>query len=235
MDFNEYAETYEQAVQESLPGRHANVELFARTKAAHLTALVERRLGRASERRVLDVGCGVGITDRFLADRFGSVEGVDTAEGLVAAASKANPGVAYRSYDGSRLPYEDDSFDVTFAICVLHHVKPASREQVAAEMRRVTRPGGIVAIFEHNPLNPLTRRAVRNCEFDVGVVLLRIQQAAELLRRSGLAVVERRFITFLPFAGRASMVVESALRRLPLGAQYYVAGTKLGAADQRSL
>jgi SAM-dependent methyltransferase len=226
VDFNRYAKRYEQAVQDSLPGRHVNVEVFARTKAAHLAALVERRLGRVHERRVLDVGCGVGVTDRFLVDRFGAVEGVDTAEDLVAVASNANPRVAYRGYDGSSLPYADDSFDVTFAICVLHHVDPPSWGHVTGEMRRVTRPGGIVAIFEHNPLNPLTRRAVRNCEFDVGVVLLRIGQAMEVVRRSGLTVVERRFITFLPFAGRVSRLTESALRRVPLGAQYYVAGTK---------
>lgn len=226
MDFNRYGETYENAVQEALPGRHVTAEVFARTKAAHLLALTERRLGRPGERTVLDVGCGVGVTDRFLVDRFAGVEGVDTADALVAAASAANPRVRYRSYDGSRLPYKDDAFDVTFAICVLHHVEPPSWAQVVTEMGRVTRPGGLVALFEHNPFNPLTRRVVRNCEFDEGVVLLRMRRAVGLLEVCGLPVVERRFITFLPFAGRAAMIVENALRRVPLGAQYFAAGIK---------
>jgi SAM-dependent methyltransferase len=229
VDFNKYSESYEQAVQEALPGRHVNAEVFARTKAAHLVALVDRHLGRLRERSVLDVGCGVGVTDRFLVDRFGSVSGVDTADALVAAAAAANPGVAYRSYDGTRLPYDNDAFDVAFAICVLHHVDPPSWDHVVAEMGRVTSPGGLVVIFEHNPLNPLTRRVVRNCEFDVGVELLRIKQADEVFQRCGLPIVERRFITFLPFAGRIAMAAESALRRLPFGAQYYVAGRKTGA------
>lgn len=226
MDFNKYGETYEQVVQDSLPGRHVNAEVFSRTKAAHLIALTERLLGRTAERSVLDVGCGVGVTDRFLIDAFAKVEGVDTADALVAAAASANPTVRYRSYDGARLPYDDGSFDVTFAICVLHHVDPPDRLHVVEEMSRVTRPGGIVAVFEHNPLNPLTRRVVRNCDFDVGVILLRAGEADELLRRAGLLAAERRYITFLPFAGSLPMLVESAFRRVPLGAQYYAAGVK---------
>lgn len=226
MDFNEFGDTYEQAVQEALPTRHVNAEVFARTKAAHLIALAERRLGRLEERRVLDVGCGVGMTERFLAGRFASIDGVDTADALVREAARTNPDVAYRSYDGVRLPYEDDAFDVTFAICVLHHVDPPGREHVVREMARVTRAGGIVVIFEHNPFNPLTRGVVRNCAFDVGVILLRLRETTTLLERCGLPIAERRFITFLPFSGRIPMLVEGALRRVPMGAQYYAAGRK---------
>ncbi len=226
MDFNQYADRYERAVDQSLPGRHVNVELFARTKAAHLISLAERRLGALAGRSVLDVGCGVGITDKFLVGRWGSVHGIDTAEDLVATAAAANPSVAYRSYDGSRLPYDDDAFDVTFAICVLHHVEPADWLHVVGEMKRVTRPGGLTVIFEHNPLNPLTRRAVRNCEFDEGVVLLRMKQTVDALERGGLTVIERRYITFIPSAARIALRAESALRALPIGAQYYVAGSK---------
>jgi SAM-dependent methyltransferase len=93
-------------------------------------------------------------------------------------------------------------------------------------MARVLRPGGIAAIFEHNPINPLTRRVVSNCVFDEDAVLLRRRRARDLLRQVGLAPCEDRYIAFLPFGGKVVVPIEAALRRVPLGAQYYVSATR---------
>jgi SAM-dependent methyltransferase len=172
------------------------------------------------------VGCGVGLTDAYLAGRLGDVHGVDTSEDAVQRAAERNPAVRYRTYGGGRLPYDDAAFDLAFAICVTHHVPPPERRQFAAELRRVVRPGGLVALFEHNPLNPLTRLAVSRCAFDEDAVLLRAGEAAELLRGAGLRPAERRYIIFVPSNRPRVRAVESALRRLPAGAQYYVAATR---------
>ena len=43
---------------------------------------------------------------------------------MVERVRERNAEVAYRAYDGSRLPYEDDRFDPVFAVCVLHYVEP---------------------------------------------------------------------------------------------------------------
>ena len=99
--------------------------------------------------------------------------GVDVAAGMVERARRRNPWAEYRHYAaGDPIPYDDGSFDVCFTICVLHHVAAERRPALVEEMKRVCRPGGLVAVFEHNPLNPLTRKAVRDCEFDRGVKLL---------------------------------------------------------------
>ena len=65
----------------------------------------------------------------------------------------------------------------------------------------MTRPGGLVAIFEHNPLNPLTRKAVRDCPFDEDAVLLSRGEARRRLAEAGLAEVEAPFIIFFPREG----------------------------------
>jgi hypothetical protein len=93
-------------------------------------------------------------------------------------------------------------------------------------MARVTRPGGIVAIFEHNPWNPLTRKVVRDCEFDVGVELLSRRRTVELLSAAGLEVEEWRYIVFFPREGGGLRRVERSVARLPLGAQYYTAARR---------
>jgi SAM-dependent methyltransferase len=141
---------------------------------------------------------------------------------MVDRARRRNPWAEYREYEaGDPIPYDDASFDVCFVICVLHHVPPERRLALLAEMTRVCRPGGLLVVFEHNPLNPLTRKAVRDCEFDRGVKLLTRGAAARLLQACGLSPLGR-YIEFFPRDSGLLRGIESRLGWLPLGAQYAV-------------
>lgn len=225
-EFDHHARTYADEVSSSVAFSGKDVDFFARRKAHHLLDLVRRHLGDPGRVTALDIGCGVGVTDAELAPALGRLHGIDVARDAVAEAAQRNPGVAYAAYDGERLPYADKSFDLAFAICVLHHVQRHDRAAFTAEMARVVRPGGLVAIFEHNPYNPLTRVAVSRCEFDEGVQLLTRTEAADLTQGAGLDPVEERYILFLPVEGRWSDAVDRTLRWLPLGSQHYVAAQR---------
>jgi SAM-dependent methyltransferase len=225
-DFDAYADSYVDAVQRSIDFSGQDHETFTRRTARHLLNLTQRRLGDPTRLTGLDVGCGVGLTDRFLVERVGELHGVDTAKKAVARAAQANPTVRYQAYSGPRLPYADGRFDFAFAIGVAHHVPPPQRPSFVAELGRVVRPGGLVALFEHNPYNPLTRLAVSRCEFDEDVVLLTRRTTRGLLERSGLQPVETGYLIFLPFERARSAALERRLSHLPLGAQYYVAATR---------
>ena len=86
-------------------------------------------------------------------------------------------------------------------------------------------------MFEHNPFNPLTRRAVSNCDFDTDAVLLTMRRTVAAFVRAGATVEDRRYYLFTPFESRPVAGSERLLRRLPLGGQYVVAaspGTPLG-------
>jgi SAM-dependent methyltransferase len=225
-DFDTWKDTYRDEVQKVVAFSGQDADYFTELKARALTELAGRRVGDPAGLTALDIGCGVGVTDRHLVGTFGGVIGVDIYEGVLQRAAHANPSVDYRLYDGSRLPLPDGSVDVAFAVCVVHHVPVARWGEFAAEMARVLRPGGVAAIFEHNPFNPLTRRVVSNCVFDEDAVLLRRRVAAGLLREAGLGGPEHRYIAFLPVGGRRVAPIEAALRRVPLGAQYYVAAVR---------
>lgn len=220
--FDEYTERYRDAVQESISFSGAEHDLFTRIKADVLLDLARESVGPAERLAFLDVGCGPGETDSFLEGRVRRLAGVDVAAGMVERARRRNPWGEYRHYAaGDPIPYDDASFDVCFTICVLHHVAPEGRSAVVEEMKRVCRPGGLVAIFEHNPLNPLTRKAVSDCEFDRGVKLLTRGAAARLLRACGLRP-RGRYIEFFPRDSAVLRRIEGRLGWLPLGAQYAV-------------
>ena len=224
-EFDRYGESYEQAVRAAIGFGRQEHAFYLEAKARVLLDLVRRDLGDPSDVHALDVGCGPGAAHRFLRE-LGTLEGVDVSEPLLRRAAEENPGVRYRAYDGKTLPFDEKSFDLAFAVNVFHHVEPPERANLAAELARVVRPGGIVAVFEHNPLNPLTRLVVARCEFDEGVQLLSTRKVRELLAHAGLRPVERRYILFFPWRAAFLQRLEARLGPVPLGAQHLTAARR---------
>lgn len=95
--------------------------------------------------RVLDVGCGPGALTGELVALLGStnVAAVDPSQSFVAACRRRYPDVDVRQTGAEALPFDDEAFDAALAQLVVNFMDDA-REGVA-EMRRVTRPGGMVA------------------------------------------------------------------------------------------
>jgi SAM-dependent methyltransferase len=222
--FDAYAGSYDEAVNQSLAFLGMKVDYFTRVKAAYLQDLLRDHHGDIARLDVLDVGCGVGNYHALIADRFASLSGCDVSAACIGQAALRHPMVDYRHYDGGRLPFDDDSFDAVTTICVMHHVPPAQWPAFAAEMKRVLRPGGLAVVFEHNPLNPLTRRVVSNCEFDADAVLLRQGKTRELLNGAGFGDIRSRSILSLPSVGPVTRRLDLMFGRLSLGAQYFVRG-----------
>jgi SAM-dependent methyltransferase len=102
----------------------------------------------AADAKVLDVGCGPGTITAGLADRVpqGHVTGIDAAREIIEQARREagdRRNLTFATGDVYALDYPDDSFDVVHAHQVLQHLGDPVR--ALREMRRVTRPGGIVA------------------------------------------------------------------------------------------
>lgn len=118
--------------------------------------------------RLLDVGCGPGTITLDLAERVapGEVVGIDNAADVIATAhdNRAQRGadterVTFRVGDVYAIDEPDDSFDVVYAHQVLQHL--SDPRAALREMRRVCRPGGVVAVrdsdyagFVWAPLDP---------------------------------------------------------------------------------
>jgi ubiquinone/menaquinone biosynthesis C-methylase UbiE len=101
--------------------------------------------GVRAGQRALDVGCGPGALTAELVSRLGAaaVTAVDPSAPFVEAARARHPGVEVRRASAEDLPFEADAFDVSLAQLVVHFM--TDPVVGLAEMRRVTRPGGVVA------------------------------------------------------------------------------------------
>lgn len=113
--------------------------------STQLSAGLADLAGTLGSARVLDVGCGPGALTSELVARVGAVNvtAVDPSAPFVAAARERNPGATVLLAAAEVLPFADASFDAAFAQLVVHFMT----EPVGGlrEMRRVTRPGGVVA------------------------------------------------------------------------------------------
>lgn len=124
--------------------------------------------GVEAGQRVLDVGCGPGGLTTVLVDRLGAdaVVAIDPSPPFVAACRSRNPGADVRQGVAEQLPFPDDSFDASLACLVVGFMS----DPVAGvrEMRRVTRPGGRIALcfwtLDRMPLLGTFWRAVRTLD-----------------------------------------------------------------------
>ncbi len=225
--FKDYVDNYQQKIQESIDFSGQDADFFIQVKADMVLNLAMKYCKDLKSAMILDIGCGVGLVDSYLCSEFKNLYGVDIEDGVVSKAKVNNPGVNYIKYDGDNLPFEDNSMDFVFAINVMHHVPPSNWQNFVNEMRRVLKPRGAAAVFEHNPYNPLTRRVVSKCEFDRDAVLLSHNRISNLFKSAGLALSEDSYILFFPFKGKFFRTLEKGLKWIPLGAQQTVVGIKL--------
>ena len=104
-----------------------------------------RAAGIGPDTRVLDVGAGTGVGTRRLVELVGAkrVAAVDPSPPFVDALRDRLPGADVRQASAESLPFDDGVFDAVLAQLVFNFMSdPAAG---VAEMRRVTRPGGVVA------------------------------------------------------------------------------------------
>jgi SAM-dependent methyltransferase len=224
-EFNQYASNYEAVINDYIGFCGQPQEFYTRAKADHLRRIIDAKAW-TKPLDLLDVGCGHGLIHPHLSDAGYRLTGIDVAESAIQLARRRNPHVNYDVYDGLRLPYADEAFDVLFTICVMHHVPVDQRDTFVSEARRVLRPGGTLVIFEHNKLNPLVQWVVARIPFDRNAVLLTSWHTKKLVHNAGFRSINCSYILFFPFDAEPLRKVEGYLGWLPLGAQYYVTATK---------
>lgn len=223
--FDGYADRYRELHRDSVRGSGEEPDYFAAYKIDWIARTLGAR-GAEAALRILDFGCGIGASIPHLQRSFpaASITGVDVSGRSIELAREAHPAVRFELIEGARIPLADDTVDLAFAACVYHHLDPRERGAWTAELRRVLRPGGLLFVFEHNPLNPLTRRVVRDCPFDEDAVLLPRRESLRLLREAGFGDAGVDYIVFFPGALARLRPLEPWLAALPLGAQYVAHG-----------
>lgn len=107
---------------------------------------------------ILDLAAGTGSSSRPLADAGALVVPADLSFRMLAEGRRRQPDLGFVNADALQLPFADDTFDAVTISYGLRNVEDTLT--ALAEMRRVTRPGGIVVIAEFSTPTLAAFRAV---------------------------------------------------------------------------
>jgi len=173
--------------------------------------------------RALDVGCGNGGVLEALGREGAALFGVDASQAAIELTRVRVPAATLATADvQNKLPFSGAFFDCVLMLDVLEHLECP----VAAlrEIRRVMRPGGVVAITTPNANSPL--RWIRGAKWfgvmDPGHVLLYSHfTLVHLLRKCGFEIMLDRIEAFTGTA------LDPVARRFRIGGTLYVVGKKV--------
>jgi SAM-dependent methyltransferase len=205
--FDEIANEYD----DSLPP-HV-VEHYLAKRVAHIENLLPGG-------KILDAGCGTGVVASRLVDRGYEVTGLDPSAGMLDHLRSRDPRVNAVQGSATELPFDDGVFDLTFCVAVMHHIADAKDvHRALGEMVRVTRPGGLVLVWDHNPRNPYWKNLMARVPQDDGSErLIPEVEVVTGLVDGGAALISTTQLGFVPdFAPPSLLGLSARLERIVEG------------------
>jgi 2-polyprenyl-3-methyl-5-hydroxy-6-metoxy-1,4-benzoquinol methylase len=220
--FDAFSKQYKKTLNRSVSFSGGNSDYFAEYKARYIWKSVCRENFSG---KVLDFGCGVGLLSSFLRKYLqgATIHGYDTSKESIAMVSDELLFQGVFTPDSARL---DNDYDLIIISNVMHHIEPKHRQETIVESFKRLSVGGKLAVFEHNPANPLTRLAVSRCPFDEDATLLSPKEVLTYLLRAGFRLVRRDYIVFFPPPLSWCRSLEPLIYWCPIGAQYALVGEK---------
>ena len=84
--------TYSAEINNAISFIGQDIDFFTKAKADRLIEVSTRLVGDPKRLKALDVGCGVGLTSKYLTERFGEIHGVDISTASIKTAQANSPG-----------------------------------------------------------------------------------------------------------------------------------------------
>ena len=171
------------------------IEHYLRRRASYVL-----RHAAAQGQSALDVGAGTGLLAERLSDLGLGVVALDPFPQMLGQLRRRRPDIETVVAHGDDIPFPDDVFDLTYSVAVMHHIaEPAQIRRTLAEMIRVTRPGGRILVWDHNPLNPYWSLLMRRVPQDTGTErLVPLPELVAGLQDAGADTVRTERLGLMP-------------------------------------
>jgi SAM-dependent methyltransferase len=223
-EFDKFADGYKECVNSTLGLAGEDADYFA---AGRVNWLQKVLADDGNIHKLMDYGCGIGVGIPHLLTFPGiqSLIGVDMSERSLERARQdhGSEKVAFASI----AEYEPKAeIDLAVACSVFHHIPLEHRAKAVKYIYDSLRPGGWLALWEHNPWNPGVVYVMNNSPLDVDAIRVKPHVARRLLTEGGFSVVKTDYLFFFPSILKFFRGLEPSLSGVPLGGQYLVLAHK---------
>jgi SAM-dependent methyltransferase len=224
-EFDQSARDYEALFDPWLKIAGASREYFAQSRLNWLRYLLHKH--KIAPKRLMDFGCGTGMSLSLLADVFEAeqVVGLDTSEeSLAVARESVGSRPVQLAVPADYLPHQD--LDLVFCNGVFHHIPEPERPAAMNYVYRCLRQGGVFAMWENNPWNPIHALAMKHSEIDENAIPIPPPELRRLVEAARFQVIRTDHLFFSPGYFSWLHPLEKWLVKVPLGAQYQVLAFK---------
>lgn len=171
---------------------------------------------------VLDVGCGSGRWDYYLADKVKSIEAIDPSDAVVTASQMLQEKNNIRVTQASvgNIPFNDESFDFVMSLGVLHHI-PDTQQAVNDAVKKLKK-GGHFLVYLYYSLD--NRGFFYKLLFRISSLFRSlISKLPSLMKKTVCDIIA--FVIYLPLVGLSTIVKDvfkssDVYKKIPLS--YYV-------------
>lgn len=156
--------------------------------------------------KVVNVGCGDGLYDRYLSQKFNLLAGVDVNTYDISLAKQSNQeNCKYILADACEIPFKNNSFDAALCIDVIEHVK--NGENIILEIYRILKNEGVLIIavphekypYTYDPINFILE-CFFNRHINVGIWgfghlrLYNTKLLGDMLEKAGFEIVKTEYL-----------------------------------------
>lgn len=222
-EFDSYSKNYDTLLEEAVKITGFEASHFTAAKLKKLKCLLDSN----TPLNFLDYGCGPGNLSKDFHCYFPQARyfGVDDSAEMIKQA-RAQYGEKGNFCETTSEEWKQQSYQIIFSACVFHHIPHENHKTILTGLTQMLAPSGKIILWEHNPINPFTRKIVRDCPFDKDAVLIHPDQSINLFTQTGLRQIRLIYTTFFPKFLQVLSPMESWLEWCPLGGQYILIGQK---------
>lgn len=226
-EFDLLADGYYEQHKENISVSGEVPEYFSEYKIKDLASSISKR--EAGEKlSILDFGSGIGNSIPYFRKYFKDVHltCADVSQKSLEISKEKYPGNEDYLKIDSNFSQKILKKNIIFSACVFHHIPHEEHLFWLSELYRVASYDGMLVIYEHNPLNPLTVKAVNSCPLDVNARLLSAKKLKKFMEESGWKNIKIRYKIFFPAFLSFLRPIEPYLGWICFGAQYRISGIK---------
>lgn len=230
IEFDEFAADYEQLHAKNTSSSGFEPSYFDEYKVKEVARRLQSSVKSKDTVEILNYGCGIGKSEVFFKKYFpqSTSLGVDISPESIKRAEEENSNLSsasFKVFNPGEFPQWGE-FDIIYIANVFHHIPYELHHDILVHLRSLLKKDGLLFMFEHNPLNPVTVRTINQCEFDKDAVLLYPDYSVKAYSAAGFSRVTKRFTLFFPGFLSFMIPFEKYMAWLPLGAQYYIEANK---------